>query len=284
MRLLLGKEIANNILAELMLEVTALREQGVIPKLALLMVGTDSGSQVYLENAKRVAQKLGIDVLEQRFATDVLLQDLLTFVENLNRDRRVHGILCQLPLPVGLTGDGEQRLVSTIDPNKDVDCVHPYNLGLLAMGRARLMPCTPHAVYQLLKRNNYQLSGKRVVIVGRSNIVGRPLSLILSTKGIDATVTLCHSRTPHEELQRICKEADILVVAMGKPKFIDKNFIRPGAVVIDVGTAQLAGQIVGDVDFANVSELVAAITPVPGGVGPLTRAMLMHNVVSAAKF
>ncbi|MBF0314407.1 MAG: bifunctional 5,10-methylenetetrahydrofolate dehydrogenase/5,10-methenyltetrahydrofolate cyclohydrolase [Oligoflexia bacterium] len=282
---ILGNEVSAQIMEEVRLDVEKLKsERGVQAQVALVMVEGDPASQVYLESAKKSALKIGIAVLERRFPATITTETLVASIKVISADESVHAILCQLPLPSHLD---EAKVIEAIAPSKDVDCVHPYNQGLLAMGgeKARFFPCTPFGVCELLKRYGYSVSGKQVVVLGRSSIVGRPLSIMLSTKGSDATVTLCHSRT--QDLQSVCRSADFLFAAIGKPKFVTRDFVKEGAVVVDVGTNRILGDdgkylLVGDVDFQSIVGHASAATPVPGGVGPMTRAMLMKNIFSAA--
>jgi methylenetetrahydrofolate dehydrogenase (NADP+)/methenyltetrahydrofolate cyclohydrolase len=223
---------------------------------------------------------VGIESQLHRLAADTTLDDVLKLLAKLNKDDAVHGILVQLPLPAQIDA---ARVLSAISPAKDVDTFHPENVGRLVQGRPRFLPCTPHGVQQLLVRSGIEIAGRHVVIVGRSDIVGKPLAIMLSQRGAggDATVTLCHSRT--SDLAAITRLADILVVAIGRPKFLTPQMVKPGAVVVDVGINRTDEGLVGDVDFDAVREVAGAITPVPGGVGPLTRAMLLRNTLSAAQ-
>lgn len=270
-----------------MQRVEILKEKGVIPGLAVLLVGEDPASQVYVRMKGRTCEKLGMYSETIVLPESTTEQELLERIEALNNDSRIHGILVQLPLPTHIR---ESRVIDSIRPSKDVDAFHPYNVGRMLIGTPAFLPATPAGIQQLLVRSNIQTSGKHVVVVGRSNIVGKPISAMLVQKGPggDATVTLAHSRTA--DLAAITRQADILIVAIGKADFITRDMVKPGAVVIDVGVnrvedpeAEKGYRLVGDVDFAEVKEVCSAITPVPGGVGPMTIAMLMTNTVQAAE-
>jgi methylenetetrahydrofolate dehydrogenase (NADP+) / methenyltetrahydrofolate cyclohydrolase len=286
MKTLSGTQLRDRILSELQTEVDRLRTDDVQPCLAVILVGDDPASAIYVRNKKQACETIGIRSQEIRLPAATSQSELVAVVQELNADAAVNGILCQVPLPPQCD---EQQIIATIDPGKDVDCFHPYNLGLLAAGAPKFMPCTPFGILQLLQRNDYSLDGQNIVIVGRSNIVGRPLSILMSLKGMDGTVTLCHSRT--QNIAEICRRADILVAAIGRPRIITADFVKPGAVVIDVGMNRIddpthprGSVLVGDVDFAAVAQKAAAITPVPGGVGPMTIAMLIYNTINAARF
>jgi methylenetetrahydrofolate dehydrogenase (NADP+)/methenyltetrahydrofolate cyclohydrolase len=242
-------------------------------------VGEDPASKVYVAQKQKVAQEIGLMALERILPADASEAEILKVVKELNEDSSVHGILCQVPLPKGLN---ENKILEAIAPEKDVDGIHPFNQGLLTLGRPRFIPCTAHACLQVLKHYHIPTEGKKIVVVGRSPTVGRPASILLSGKGFDATVTLVHSKTPH--IEEVCREADILLVAIGKGEFIKKNFVKKEAIILDVGINQMPdGRLVGDVDFNSVSDQVDMITPVPGGIGPITIALLMENTVKAAK-
>jgi methylenetetrahydrofolate dehydrogenase (NADP+)/methenyltetrahydrofolate cyclohydrolase len=245
-----------------------------------VLVGEDPASQVYVRNKRRACEKVGLNSWLHRLGADCPESQLLELIDRLNDDSAVHGILVQLPLPKQIR---EERIVDAVRPAKDVDGFGPVNLGLLAAGRPRFLPCTPHGVQQMLVRSGIPIEGQHVVIVGRSNIVGKPLSLILMQKaaGANATVTVCHSRTP--DIGAVTRQADIVVVAIGQARFLKADMIRPGATVIDVGINRVDGALVGDVDFEPVSRVAGAISPVPGGVGPMTITMLLHNTVEAAR-
>ncbi len=284
--LLQGGPVAAAILAEAKLKVDALRERGIQPALALVRVGEDPASVVYLRKKGEACAAAGIRSQDHVFPESMDREVLLEFISCLNQDRDVHGILVQFPLPSGHDQDEVSRRV---DPRKDVDGFHPLNAGLLAAGMPGFVPCTPLGVVLLLEHSGIDLAGKHVVIVGRSQIVGRPLAQLLSQKrkGLDATVTLAHSRSG--DLARYTRDADVVVAAMGRPNAITGAMIRPGAVVIDVGINRVddpsrksGSRLVGDVDFASVEPVASLITPVPGGVGPLTVACLIRNTAAAA--
>jgi methylenetetrahydrofolate dehydrogenase (NADP+)/methenyltetrahydrofolate cyclohydrolase len=276
-----GKAIAQQIREEIAHRVQQFVSQSnEKPHLAAVLVGEDPASQVYIRNKRLACEKAGMESTLHLLPAETSMAHLLKVVSGLNADSSVHGILVQFPLPAGLD---EQEVVHAIDPFKDVDAFHPVTVGLMVEGRPRFLPCTPAGVHQLLIRSGIEVSHKHVVIVGRSSLVGRPLSIMLSQKGphADATVTLCHSRT--KDLAHHCRQADILIAALGRPNAITADMVRPGAVVIDVGINRLDdGKIVGDVAFDEVAKLASAITPVPGGVGPMTVTMLLDNTLRAA--
>jgi len=284
--LLDGKQMADKIRTELTGEVTAFVEGGgVRPALAAVLVGDFAPSEVYVRNKEKACQRVGIRSQVHRLSGDTSEAELLRLVDQLNQDRDIHGILVQLPLPGHIR---ESRVLDAIDPLKDVDAFHPENVGLIAQGRPRYLPCTPHGVSQLLHRSGITTRGKHAVIVGRSDIVGKPMALMLMNRnstlgpeGANATVTVCHTQTP--DLADVTRRADLLIAAIGRPKFINASMVRPGAVVVDVGINRTEAGLVGDVDFEAVKELASFITPVPGGVGPLTVTMLLHNTLEAAK-
>jgi methylenetetrahydrofolate dehydrogenase (NADP+)/methenyltetrahydrofolate cyclohydrolase len=277
-----GKRIAESIRREIASGVELLKiEKGVTPSLTVILIGNDPASEVYVKSKAKAAGKLGIQSETVRLTDTVSEKDVLNLIAEQNEKSEVHGILVQLPLPIHLNTD---LILERLSPRKDVDGLHPTNLGLLAAGRPAFIPCTPFGIWELLKRTNHSPEGQEVVILGRSNLVGKPLSLLLSMKQKDcnATVTLCHSGT--SRMLEITRRADILISAMGQAEFITGDMVKPGAVVIDVGIHRKEnGKLVGDVDFASVAPLASAITPVPGGVGPMTIAMLMHNTFQAAK-
>ena len=289
-QLLDGKRIAKEIRAEVA-EATAQFVAGGSspPCLAAVLVGEDPASQVYVRNKARACEKAGIDGRTHRLPADVGQTELMQLIRDLNEDSGVNGILVQLPLPSGgEVSYDEREVLDAIDPLKDVDAFSPVNVGLLMQGRPRFLPCTPHGIVQLLARYELSVSGKNVCVVGRSDIVGKPMAMMLAQRDgscgpkiANATVTLAHSRT--SELAAVCREADCLIAAVGKPEMITADMIRPGAVVIDVGINRVGDKLVGDVAFDEVAEVASAITPVPGGVGPLTIAMLLHNTLMAAK-
>jgi methylenetetrahydrofolate dehydrogenase (NADP+)/methenyltetrahydrofolate cyclohydrolase len=248
------------------------------PGLATVLVGDDPASHTYVRGKRRDAEQVGIDSIHHELPADISQPDLLALVGALNEDRKVDGILVQLPLPEGLDGE---RTVEHIDPTKDVDGLHPFSLGKLVLGQPGLRPCTPSGVMRILDHYGISTAGARAVIVGRSFLVGRPLALMMSERGVDSTVTVAHSRT--SDLPAVTREADILVAAAGAPGLIGAEHVKPGATVIDVGINRTEAGLVGDVDFDAAKEVAGAITPVPGGVGPMTRAMLLSNTLRAAQ-
>ncbi len=278
--LLDGKQLAHTMQAEIAAEVAELlRTRGIRPGLAAVLVGENEASKLYVRNKRRACDKVGIASFLHELPANTSESELLTLIARLNADPAVHGILVQLPLPQHIN---EAAVVDAVSPLKDVDGFSPHSLGLLAAGRPRLLACTPHGILQLLIRNNIPVSGAHVVVIGRSNIVGKPMALILMQKGVDATVTVCHSRS--KNLAEITRSADILIVAIGQLRFVKADMVRPGAVVIDVGSNQLPDRTwAGDVDFEVVRQVASAITPVPGGVGPMTITMLLYNTLQAAK-
>ena len=282
MQILNGKTIAEEIRREITAETTKLKtEQGITPCLAAILVGDDPASQIYVSNKEKACTQTGIESRIIRLPDSTTTESLLQIIEHFNSDPTVHGILVQLPLPKSCD---EQQVLDTIAPQKDVDAFHPHNVGLLSQGHPRFLPCTPHGVQQLLVRTGIQTSGQHVVIVGRSDIDGKPMALMMVQKsaGADSTVTIVHSRT--KNLADLTRQADILIVAMGKARFITGSMVKPGAVVVDVGINRLPdGKICGDVDFDTVKEVAGAISPVPGGVGPLTITMLLQNTLTAAQ-
>ncbi len=285
-RVLDGKAIADQIQSELAEEMASfIQDSGFVPCLAAVLVGEDAASQVYVRNKQRACQRVGIDSKLHQLPDDTSEEELLELIARLNKDHTIHGILVQLPLPDGIS---TVRVLDAVHPLKDVDAFHPENVGRISQGRPRFLPCTPHGIQQLLSRSDIPVAGKHAVVVGRSDIVGKPLAMLLaqrdSTRGpetANATVTICHSRTA--ELPTVTRSADILVAAIGRAGFITAEMVKPGAVVIDVGINRSEEGLVGDVDFAAVSEVAGAITPVPGGVGPLTVTMLMYNTLEAAR-
>ncbi|WP_022663296.1 bifunctional methylenetetrahydrofolate dehydrogenase/methenyltetrahydrofolate cyclohydrolase FolD [Paucidesulfovibrio longus] len=276
-----GKKTSATIRAEVAAEVAELTaQQGRAPGLTVILVGEDPGSQVYVRNKERACAEAGIVSVAHRLPASTTQAELEALVDALNADDSVDGILLQLPLPQGLDS---QKLLDRIDPDKDVDGFHPVSVGRLALGLPGFRSCTPAGVIELLDRHGIDPSGKRAVIVGRSNIVGKPLALLLMQgwKGGNATVTVCHTRTP--DLKKECLDADILVAAVGRPRMISGDMVREGAVVVDVGINRTEEGLCGDVDFESAKEKAAAITPVPGGVGPMTIAMLLKNTLRAYK-
>jgi methylenetetrahydrofolate dehydrogenase (NADP+)/methenyltetrahydrofolate cyclohydrolase len=256
------------------------RQTGVTPCLAAVLVGENPASQVYVRSKQKACQQTGMGSQLHRLPAETSTDELLALVDRLNADAAVHGILVQLPLPKGVD---ETRVLDTVDPAKDVDAFHAENVGRIVQGRPRFLPCTPHGVQELLLRSNVTIAGAHVVVLGRSDIVGKPMAVMLMQRGRggDATVTVCHSRT--RNLAEVTRQADILIVAIGRAKFVTAGMVKPGAVVIDVGINRTDAGLVGDVDFEAVKEVASRITPVPGGVGPLTVAMLMHNTLAAAR-
>jgi methylenetetrahydrofolate dehydrogenase (NADP+)/methenyltetrahydrofolate cyclohydrolase len=276
-----GKAVAEEMREEFKQEIAELKEkQGITPGLAVVLVGEDPASQVYVKNKGIACEKVGVNSLEYRKPADFPEDDLIKLVEELNQDPKVHGILVQLPLPKHIN---ETRVLNAIRPDKDVDGFHPVNVGKLMIGEADFLPCTPAGIQQLLIRSGTETEGAEVVVVGRSNIVGKPIAMILcqKQKGANSTVTICHTRT--KDMAAHTRRADILIVAAGKPKAVTGDMIKPGAVVIDVGVNRLESGLCGDVDFETAKEVASKITPVPGGVGPMTITMLLKNTIKAAK-
>lgn len=272
-----GKELSKKIRKELKKEVEELKQKGINPKLAVILVGDDSASQVYVKNKSKACEKTGIDFEEYIFDANITEQELLNTIEKLNNDDSIHGILVQSPVPKHIDAN---KAFGTISPEKDVDGFHPINVGNLSIGKDSFISCTPYGIVKILEEYNIETEGKEAVILGRSNIVGKPMIQCMLNK--NATVTVCHSRT--KNIEEITKRADILIAAIGKAKFVKEDMVKDGAIIIDVGINRLEdGSIVGDVDFENVSKKASYITPVPGGVGPMTIAMLLNNVVKAAK-
>ena len=268
-----GKKISQEIKDELKVRAAELKAKGIRRCLAVIKVGDDPASGVYVNNKKKACEYVGIESLSYELPGDTAEEELLDLIGELNGRADVNGILVQLPLPAQIN---EDKVLLSIAPEKDVDGFHPVSVGNLSIGRPGYVSCTPAGVIQLLKRSGIEIAGRECVVVGRSNIVGKPMSMLLLRE--NATVTVCHSRT--KNLQEVTKRADILVVAVGKPKFITADYVKEGAVVIDVGIHRGEnGKLCGDVDFDSVAPHTAAITPVPGGVGPMTIAMLMHNCV-----
>ena len=272
-----GKKIRDYNLEILKTKVAELKEKGKELCLAVIIVGSDPASRVYVNNKKAACEKIGIKSLEFALPEQTTTGELLALVEKLNNDSTVSGILCQLPVPKHIDKD---VILNAISPKKDVDCFHPENVGKLFLGKSSFVPCTPMGIMKLLEYENIEVEGKHCVIIGRSDIVGKPMAILMLQN--NATVTVCHSRT--KDLPEITKQADILVVAVGRAKFLTADMVKEGAVVIDVGMDRDEnGKLCGDVDFENVEKVASAITPVPGGVGPMTITMLMRNTVSTAE-
>ena len=272
-----GKAISATIRGEIAEKVKTLKaEKGIVPGLAVIIVGEDPASKVYVRNKHRACEEVGFASFGYELPAETTEEELLSLVEKLNRDDAVHGILVQLPLPKHLD---EEKILLAIDPAKDVDAFHPYNVGKIMIGNYDFLPCTPAGVMELLRRSNIEIAGKECVVVGRSNIVGKPQAMLLLQA--NGTVTICHSRT--KDLRETCRRADILIAAIGKPEFFDASYVKEGAVVIDVGINRRAdGKLCGDVNYEDVAPHTSYITPVPGGVGPMTIAMLMQNTLTAA--
>lgn len=291
-KILDGKKLAAEIKEELKIEIARLKENGIVPGLAVILVGDDSASRIYVNNKKKACEEMEINSHVFEMPGNTTEEELLKLIQKLNADEKIHGILVQLPLPKHIN---EGKIIEVIDPKKDVDCFHPYNVGRMSIGPPRLaekiacrreagignlIPCTPAGILEIIKRNGIDISGKECVVVGASNIVGKPMAMMFL--GENGTVTIAHQKT--KNLEEITKRADILVTAVGKARLITKNMVKKGVVIADVGMNRLSnGKLVGDVDFENVKEIARAITPVPGGVGPMTVAMLMRNTVEAAK-
>ncbi|MBE6763400.1 MAG: bifunctional methylenetetrahydrofolate dehydrogenase/methenyltetrahydrofolate cyclohydrolase FolD [Ruminococcaceae bacterium] len=272
-----GKAVSAAVRAEVAAEVEQLKAKGITPGLAVIIVGDDPASRVYVNNKKKACSEVGMYSEEFALPADTTQEELLALVASLNGRSDINGILCQLPLPKGLS---DKDVIEAISPVKDVDAFHAQNVGNIMIGDYRFLPCTPAGVMELLHRAGVEVAGKRCVVIGRSNIVGKPMAMLLLHE--NGTVTVCHSRT--QELAAICREADILVAAVGKAKFVTADMVKPGAAVIDVGmNRDENGKLCGDVDYASVEPIAGYITPVPGGVGPMTIAMLMKNTLMAAK-
>jgi len=276
-----GKSLAAELQAELTVDVADFIENnGATPCLAAVLVGEDPASEVYVRNKRKACERSGMESQLHRLAAELSTDDVLTLVHKLNHDDEVHGILVQLPLPSQIDAT---RVLDAVHPLKDVDAFHPENVGRIVQGRPRFLPCTPQGIQELLVRRSVRISGQRVVVVGRSDIVGKPIANMLLQRGsaADATVTVCHSRT--RDLPAVTRQADILIVAIGQPRFVTADMVKPGAVVVDVGINRLPEGLAGDVDFEAVKEVAGMITPVPGGIGPLTVAMLLRNTLCAAR-
>lgn len=276
-KLINGKIISAAVKDRIKNEVEALKAAGVTPGLAVIIVGNDPASEVYVGSKERTCNELGMYSEKYALPEDTTEEQLLALVDKLNNDPKIHGILCQLPLPRHLD---ETAVINAIAPEKDVDAFHPQNVGRIMIGDYDFLPCTPAGIMEMLKYENIETCGKHCVVIGRSNIVGKPMAMLMLHA--NSTVTICHSKT--KNLKEICREADILIAAVGKANFVTADMVKPGAVVIDVGMNRPeGGKLCGDVDFLNVEPLCSAITPVPGGVGPMTIATLMQNTLTAAK-
>lgn len=270
-----GKKISQEIKDELKVKVAELNSKGIEVSLAVILVGNDPASTVYVGNKKKACEYIGVKSLSYELPETTSEDELLALIDKLNKDDSVNGILVQLPLPKSID---EDKVIKAIAPEKDVDGFHPVSVGSLLIGQKGFLPCTPAGIIQLLKRSDIEIAGKECVVVGRSNIVGKPMSVLLLRE--NGTVTICHSKTA--DLKSVCKRADILVVAIGKPKFINSDYVKEGATVIDVGIHRNENnKLCGDVDYESVEPIASAITPVPGGVGPMTIAMLMNNCVNS---
>ncbi|MBG9940608.1 bifunctional methylenetetrahydrofolate dehydrogenase/methenyltetrahydrofolate cyclohydrolase FolD [Brevibacillus formosus] len=275
--ILQGKEVAQSIRAELANEVAELKKQGIVPGLTVVIVGDDPASHSYVRGKAKGCEEVGISSEIIMKDADITEEELLVIIQQLNENPNVNGILVQLPLPAHIS---EHAVIEAIAPEKDVDGFHPISIGNMVLGNDTMLPCTPHGIIELIKRTGTPLAGKHAVVIGRSNIVGKPVSLLLQQE--NATVTMCHSRT--QNLEEYTQKADILVVATGRAHMIGKEHVKSGAVVIDVGVNRIeTGKLVGDVKFDEVKEVASFLTPVPGGVGPMTITMLLKNTVAAAK-
>jgi len=272
-----GKKISADVRAQVAAETAALKEQGIVPGLAVIIVGDDPASRVYVNNKKKACAEVGFLSEEYALPADTTQEQLIALVEELNQRKDINGILCQLPLPKGLD---DKAVINAIAPEKDVDAFHPSNVGRIMLGEYSFLPCTPAGVMELLHSAGVEIAGKECVVIGRSNIVGKPMGMLLLHE--HGTVTICHSRT--KNLAEVTRRADVLVAAVGRAKFVTADMVKPGAAVIDVGmNRDENGKLCGDVDYEAVAPLCSAITPVPGGVGPMTIAMLMRNTLTAAK-
>ena len=272
-----GKLISAEIKAEAAEEAAALKEQGIEPCLAVVLVGDNSASKVYVSNKQKACEAVGIRSVSHVLPESTTEEELLNLIDELNKDASVHGILVQMPVPKHID---DRKVIMAISPDKDVDCFHPVNVGYLHTGAKGFLPCTPAGIIELIKRSGHSIEGKNCVIIGRSNIVGKPVAMLLMQE--NGTVTICHSKT--KDLAGICRGADIIVSATGKVDTVTADMVKEGAIIIDVGMNRNAeGKLCGDVDFENVKEVAGAITPVPGGVGPMTIAMLMKNCNTAAR-
>jgi methylenetetrahydrofolate dehydrogenase (NADP+) / methenyltetrahydrofolate cyclohydrolase len=276
-----GRKIAKEITESLKIKVEDfIRKNKIAPELAVIIVGEDPASLFYVKMIGKTCEKVSINFKEHNLSEETSPEELLKLINNLNKDKEISGIIVQVPLPKHINQD---QIQEAVNPSKDVDCFNPINIGRLALGKPEFLPCTPYAVYELIKRENIEVEGKHTVIVGRSNIVGRPMALILLQKKehANATITICHSLT--KDLNYFTRQADILIAAVGKPEIIKRDMVKEGAIIIDVGTNEVEGKLVGDVAYDEVLGKVSLITPVPGGVGPITNVMLMQNTLKAAE-
>ncbi len=276
-KLISGKEVSLKVKNQVAEETAELKKQGITPGLAVIIVGNDPASRVYVNSKKKACAEVGFNSYEYALPEETTQEELLELVQKLNNDNNVNGILCQLPLPKHIE---ENAIINAIKAEKDVDAFHPFNVGKIMIGEYAFLPCTPAGVMELIDSTGVEISGKSCVVIGRSNIVGKPMAMLLLHRS--GTVTICHSKT--QNLQEICRNADILVAAVGRANFVTEDMVKDGAVVIDVGMNRLEnGKLCGDVDFENFEKKASFITPVPGGVGPMTIAMLMKNTLTAAK-
>lgn len=277
MSLISGKEVSQTVKDEIKIQTKKLKDKGISVKLAVIIVGDDPASHIYVKNKKKACEYVGFESLEYALDEKTSQEELLELIDKLNKDKTVNGILCQLPLPKHID---EKKIIDSISPIKDVDAFHPVNVGKIMIGDYEFLPCTPAGIMRLIESTSYDVSGKDCVIIGRSNIVGKPMAMLMLHK--NATVTICHSRT--KNIEEIIKKADIVIAAVGIPKFVKGDMVKEGALVIDVGINRTSdGKLCGDVDFDEVSKKASFITPVPGGVGPMTISMLMQNTLKATK-
>ena len=277
MALISGKEVSQKVKDEIKSQTKLLKDKGISVKLAVIIVGDDPASHIYVKNKKKACEYVGFESLEYALDENTSEEELLELIDKLNKDKTVNGILCQLPLPKHID---EKNIIDSISPLKDVDAFHPVNVGKIMIGDYEFLPCTPAGIMRLIESTSYDVSGKDCVIIGRSNIVGKPMAMLMLHK--NATVTICHSRT--KNIEEKIKKADIVIAAVGIPKFVKGDMVKDGALVIDVGINRMSdGKLCGDVDFDEISKKASFITPVPGGVGPMTISMLMQNTLKAAK-
>lgn len=277
MSLISGKEVSQTVKDEIKIQTKKLKDKGISVKLAVVIVGDDPASHIYVKNKKKACEYVGFESLEYALDENTSEEELLELIDKLNKDKTVNGILCQLPLPKHID---EKKIIDSISSLKDVDAFHPVNVGKIMIGDYEFLPCTPAGIMRLIESTSYDVSGKDCVIIGRSNIVGKPMAMLMLHK--NATVTICHSRT--KNIEEKIKNADIVIAAVGIPKFVKGDMVKEGALVIDVGINRMSdGKLCGDVDFDEVSKKASFITPVPGGVGPMTISMLMQNTLKAAK-